>query len=327
MQNAKTSVKKDFYELMNNSNFGYDCRNNTDNCFFEPIFNELEEPSYAKRYQNLFDPDISEFVSSELLEREINKTIDNKIVTLAQNETFFEARKNSLEVQRKQKLDSVYSTRKSKQKRYEKNKQKDYQKNLKEAEKKPPKTKRLIEFDTSLTCSINALAVKQGDAVKPTSRFFSRRMLMLAKISLISFIYDLVETFFLPNKFSKFYEKYQIDHIYPFHNLTDTDSTSIFFLFVCSAQSNIPDRDCLSEVFAANDILHTFDRSHKFWEKLSVRDATLKKKLGYYEIEHIDDPCEVTVAVNPKEYLEQSQSENVNKKHKGLKKGTKGMDY
>ena len=35
-QNAKTSVEKDFFKLMNNSNFGYDCRNNIDSCFFHP---------------------------------------------------------------------------------------------------------------------------------------------------------------------------------------------------------------------------------------------------------------------------------------------------
>ena len=91
-QNAKTSVEKDFYKLMKNSNFGYDCRNNPDNCFFAPIFDELEELSYAKRYQNPFDPEISEFVPTELLESEINEIIDNKIAVLDQNETFFEAR-------------------------------------------------------------------------------------------------------------------------------------------------------------------------------------------------------------------------------------------
>ena len=30
-QNAKTDVQKDFFELMNNVNFGYDCRNNAEN--------------------------------------------------------------------------------------------------------------------------------------------------------------------------------------------------------------------------------------------------------------------------------------------------------
>ena len=40
-QNAKTDVEKDFFKLMNNENFGYDCRNNADNCYFSPIYNEL----------------------------------------------------------------------------------------------------------------------------------------------------------------------------------------------------------------------------------------------------------------------------------------------
>ena len=119
-ENTKTSVEKNFHKLVNNSNFGYDCRNNANNCFFTPLFDEIEELSYAKRIQNLFDLEISEFVSSKLLESEIDETIDNKIAALDQNETFFETRKNSLEVERKQKLDSVYSMRKSKQMRHEK---------------------------------------------------------------------------------------------------------------------------------------------------------------------------------------------------------------
>ena len=49
-QNAKTDVKKDFYKLINNSNFGYECLNNADNCSFSPIYDELEEMMYAKRY-------------------------------------------------------------------------------------------------------------------------------------------------------------------------------------------------------------------------------------------------------------------------------------
>ena len=52
---------------MNNTNFGYDCCNNTDNCYFTPIYNELEELMCDKSYQNIFDQSISEFVSSEYL--------------------------------------------------------------------------------------------------------------------------------------------------------------------------------------------------------------------------------------------------------------------
>lgn len=55
---------------MNNSSFGYDCRSNADNCFLAPVFDEIEELSHVKRYQNVLDLDISEFAYTELFERE-----------------------------------------------------------------------------------------------------------------------------------------------------------------------------------------------------------------------------------------------------------------
>ena len=72
------------------------------------------------------------------------------------------------------------------------------------------------------------------------------------------------------------------------------------------------------EVIINNNILHRFDTSHKFWEKYSIRNESLRKKLGYFLIKNIDDPCIVTVAVNPKEYFEEFESQVVNKKDKGL---------
>ena len=73
--------------------------------------------------------------------------------------------------------------------------------------------------------------------------------------------------------------------------------------------------------------MHRFDTSLKFWEKYGVRNEHLKKKLGYFSIENIDDPCVVTVAVNPKEYFEEFESQSVNKKRKGLGKGASGMEF
>ena len=68
----------------------------------------------------------------------------------------------------------------------------------KEAEK-DLKTKAIVELDSRLACSIKGVVVKQNNAVKPTTRLFSGKVLMFAKISLISFIYDMIETFCFPN--------------------------------------------------------------------------------------------------------------------------------
>ena len=79
------------------------------------------------------------------------------------------------------------------------------------------------------------------------------------------------------------------------------------------------------EVFINSDILCRFDTSHKFWEKYSVRNEFLRKKLRYFLIENIDNPWIVTVVVNPKEYFEEFESQVVNKKHKRLRKGAAGI--
>ena len=41
-QKSKNDIEKDFFKLMNNSNFGNDCRNNIYNCKFVPIYDEMK---------------------------------------------------------------------------------------------------------------------------------------------------------------------------------------------------------------------------------------------------------------------------------------------
>ena len=46
-----------------------------------------------------------------------------------------------------------------------------------------------------------------------------------------------------------------------------------------------------------------------------------------YEVENINKANILTIAVNPKEYFEKHKDYSVNKKHKGVKRNTPGMDF
>lgn len=76
---AKTKVEKDFYKLLNNSNFGYDCRKNTDNCNIELLHDGAEEVRYIKNYSNIFsDYKLKEFFTEDALRQQVEREIDEK---------------------------------------------------------------------------------------------------------------------------------------------------------------------------------------------------------------------------------------------------------
>ena len=149
---------------------------------------------------------------------------------------------------------------------------------------------------------------------------------MFATLSLKSFIYDLSDTFCFPQKeTSEFYKKYLIEKVEIFHMLTETDSTALKFIFLSDPNSDIPKekfRDIIFEVIVVSEIYKRLDTSHEFWNILGARKESRRKKVGYYETENISNPYLLTLAVNPKEYLEMLTDLLLNKKHKGIKKGS-----
>ena len=71
-------------------------------------------------------------------------------------------------------------------------------------------------------------------------------------------------------------------------------------------------RDVLFEVIVKTDIYKRFDTSHPIWDNSNPRKPKRQKKLGLYEVERVDNPSYVTLAVNPKAYFEFFQNYSMN---------------
>ena len=121
-QNAKNSVEKGFYKLRNNSNFGYDCRNNLDSCQFVSIYNKLKEITYIKKHYNFFDPKVSKFVTSDLVAQEIEEKYNDDRIKLSNEDMFFKIKKFAIHTEKARALDSLKDfDKKVKDKKKEKN--------------------------------------------------------------------------------------------------------------------------------------------------------------------------------------------------------------
>ena len=328
-QNATNDIEKNFYKLMNNSNFGFDCRNNLNNFRFEPLINEIEELTYIKRYHNLFDNKIKDFVSSQILEQNINQEYDQAASQIKEDNPYKDIYLNEIQNKRDTDLDAV-DCMKKKEKKSKKRKVKDDFDERKTSLFANKKIKTMIDFEES-NSSIKSLIIKGSTNVKVTTRFIKGKMLMFAKLSIKSFVYDMIDVFCFPNdEIKEICNRYQIEKCLLYQNLTDTDSTSLFFLFICSFDSELPESEARKVIFECminSKILERLDLSDDFWKNFKVQNKKTKKEMGLYEIESINNENICTIAVNPKEYFETFKNRKINKKHKGVRRDTPGMDF
>ena len=87
-QTTKNATEKDFHKLLSNANFGHDCRNNLDNCKFDPIYDEIGEITYIRKYHNIYDNEVLKFVNSNLIEKHIEKTYNEKLLHIKDDNSF-----------------------------------------------------------------------------------------------------------------------------------------------------------------------------------------------------------------------------------------------
>ena len=210
------------------------------------------------------------------MREQILQTYKEKIFTL--NKTY-EARKEYFENKMDEQLDSVDSFEKNKNRR--KRKLKEIDGKIEECQD-PRKTKMVIEFIDQDSASIKSFVIKKPSSIKVTTRLMCGKLLMFEKLSLRSFIYEIVETFcFLDKNVKQILKKYGIEKVENFHVLTDTDSTSLKFMFISDRNSKTPEdkfRKIMFQVIIASKICKRFDSSYVFCNIFGAEKENKKKK-------------------------------------------------
>ena len=272
----------------------------------------------------------SKNLSVAKLEKNINQELEQEIALIKHDDPFKNARIKELENKKQMDIDSLDCLKK-KEKRRKKRKIKDDFDVRAETLLSNRKVKTMINFENSECNSIKSLIVKGDTNIEVSSRFIKGKMLIFAKLSLKSFVYDMIDVFCFPNEeIQRIYDYYQIEKCFLYQNLTDTDSTSLLFTFICKFESSIPEseaRNIIFECMKKSKILNRLDLSDDFWKKQDVYGYSTKKQMGLFEIENIENQNICTIAINPKEYFEKFKDRKINKKHKGVRRDTPGMTF
>ena len=115
---------------------------------------------------------------------------------------------------------------------------------------------------------MKSLAIKKENKVNLTTRFLNGKMLMFSKTSIQSFAYDLIDVFkFSDDVVKEIYEKNEIQKCFLFPNLTDIDSTSLFFIFICKLLCYINEKtatNIIFEVLTKSKVFSRLDLSDNF---------------------------------------------------------------
>ena len=269
---------------MNNSNFGYDCRNNLDNYKFVPIFDKLGEITYINRYHNVFVEKVSQFVTTDLVKKQVEEKYNDKLMTLDKGDKFYQIKLQTIREERLSSLEASEKVDQTKRKGKRKANLIDYSERKNEALTNQ-KVKSLIDFDDQYSASIKSIAIEKETKILLTTRFLNGKMLMFSKVSIKSFVYNLIDVFMFPtDEIKKIYQKYKVNQCYLDQNLTDTDSTSIFFVFICDLSCNVREdeaRNIIFEVMLQSKVFDRLDLLAEYYDKFKCRNENLKKRVGF----------------------------------------------
>lgn len=153
---------------------------------------------------------------------------------------------------------------------------------------------------------------------------------MFAKLSLASFVYNVLDVFCFPDQRVKdLLHKNKIIKYFVYLLLTNTYSAFLQFIFISYMERSVSKegaRKLMFEIAVGSKTFERLNRSHEYFDLLQARDKKLKTKVDLYEFEAIDNPIMILVNVNPKQYYKNYKGNDSNKRHTGVRKCTVGIN-
>ena len=191
------------------------------------LLTKLVKLATLKKYYSRFDKRVKKFVRSDILQQQIQDEYEQAVAQIRENDPFKNARLKEVENEKQTNMDALKCFV-EKEKKSKKIKIKEVNAQFEDALKNK-RNKTMIDFDKIECNSIKSILIKGSDTVDASSRFIKGKMLMFAKLSLTSFVYDLIDVFCFPDaEIKQIYDSYETIKCFIYLNLTYTDSTSIF---------------------------------------------------------------------------------------------------
>ena len=193
----KTVAKNDdaqanFYKLMNNSNFGYDCRDHSQNRSIPLIYDEKPQVEFITKYDSSKENNV--FLTEDYFLKKCGEKYDNMSCDVINPDDDYSNKKVCIEEDYHREVEDIKEKFRKRVKR-EKDK-------LTTFEERIDKVYQDCTFtnvqDLKCTNSVKEIACEKQTTVKVSTGVLSTKLLINAKISLASFIYDCIVTFRTP---------------------------------------------------------------------------------------------------------------------------------
>ena len=145
---------------------------------------------------------MSSFVSTDLVKQNVEEKFNEKLAKLNKEDQFYNIKFQTIKDERLAELEAAEKIDGNKKKNRKRTKLIDFSERQKEALTNQ-KIKNLIDFDEQYSASIKSLSIQKNTKIDLTTRFLNGKMLMFSKVSIKSFVYDLIRCLYVSKRRNK----------------------------------------------------------------------------------------------------------------------------